>query len=242
VPQILVNGPEWYRALGSWDSPGTMVFTVVGDVVRPGYAELELGTTVRDVIAHVGGGTRPGRSVKAVFSGVANGVMTADNLDVAATYEDLAAIGSGLGSAGFIVYDDSADMVAVARMFARFLHVESCGQCGACKLHSGTISDTLEQLELGAADDRDVEELGAALRMVTDQNRCYLPVELQTVVASIMRAFPEDFVTHLEGTPTPSRLYRLPKIVDMAHGTVTYDAGTALEQPDWTDVDVRRAG
>jgi NADH-quinone oxidoreductase subunit F len=242
VPHILVNGPEWYRALGSWDSPGTMVFTVVGDVVRPGYAELELGTTVRDVIAHVGGGTRPGRSVKAVFSGVANGVMTADNLDVAATYEDLAAIGSGLGSAGFIVYDDSADMVAVARMFARFLHVESCGQCGACKLHSGTISDTLEQLELGAADDRDVEELGAALRMVTDQNRCHLPVELQTVVASIMRAFPEDFVTHLEGTPTPSRLYRLPKIVDMAHGTVTYDAGTALEQPDWTDVDVRRAG
>jgi hypothetical protein len=85
-------------------------------------------------------------------------------------------------------------------------------------------------------------DLGAALRMVTDQNRCYLPVELQTVVASIMRAFPEDFVTHLEGTPTPSRPYRLPKIVDMAHGTVTYDAGTALEQPDWTYVDVRRAG
>jgi NADH:ubiquinone oxidoreductase subunit F (NADH-binding) len=132
VPHILTNGAEWYRALGTWDSAGTMVFTVVGDVVRPGYAELELGTTVRDVIAHAGGGTRPGRSVKAVFSGVSNGVITADNLDVPATYEDLAAVGSGLGSAGFIVYDDTADMVAVARMFARFLHVESCGQCGAC--------------------------------------------------------------------------------------------------------------
>jgi NADH-quinone oxidoreductase subunit F len=242
VPHILTNGAEWYRALGTWDSPGTMVFTVAGDVVRPGYAELELGTTVRDVIDHVGGGTHPGRSVKAVFSGVANGAITANHLDVPATYEDLAAIGSGLGSAGLIVYDDTADMVAVARTFARFLHVESCGQCGACKLHSGTISDTLEQLERGTANDRDIQELGAGLQMVTDQNRCYLPVELQTVVASILRAFPEDFATHLEGTPTPSRMYRLPKIVDMSDGTVTYDTRTALAQPDETDVDVRRAG
>jgi NADH-quinone oxidoreductase subunit F len=242
VPHILTNGAAWYRALGTWDSPGTMVFTVVGDVVHPGYAELELGTTIRDVIDHVGGGLHPGRSVKAVFSGVANGAITADHLDVPATYEDLAAIGSGLGSAGFIVYDDTADMVAVARMFARFLHIESCGQCGACKLHSGTISDTLERLERGAANDRDIQELGAGLQMVSDQNRCYLPVELQTVIASILREFPEDFAAHLEGTPTPSRMYRLPKIVDMTDGTITYDTRTALGQPDETDVNVRRAG
>ena len=242
VPHILTNGAEWYRALGTWDSPGTMVFTVAGDVARPGYAEMELGTTIRDVIEQVGGGPHPGRSVKAVFSGVANGVITADNLDVPATYEDLAAIGSGLGSAGFIVYDDTADMVAVARMFARFLHVESCGQCGACKLHSGAISDTLEQLERSAAHERDIEALGTQLRMVTDQNRCYLPVELQTVVASILRAFPDDFVGHLEGALPLPRLYRLPKILDMADGAVTYDTRIALKQPDWTYSDVRRAG
>jgi len=224
VPHVLANGPEWYRALGTWDSPGTTVFTVVGDVVRPGYAELELGTPLREVIGRVAGGTRAGRRVKAVFSGVANGVITAEDLDVPATYDDLAAIGSGLGSAGFIVYDDTADMVSVARMFARFLHVESCGQCGACKLHSGAISDALERLERRAARDGVFEELGAGLRMVTDQNRCYLPVELQTVVASILRAFPEDFVAHLEGRLTPPRLYRLPKIVDLDGGGVTYDA------------------
>jgi NADH-quinone oxidoreductase subunit F len=66
VPHILTNGADWYRALGTWDSPGTMVFTVVGDVARPGYAEL--GTTIRDVIEQVGGGPRPGRQIKAVFS------------------------------------------------------------------------------------------------------------------------------------------------------------------------------
>jgi NADH-quinone oxidoreductase subunit F len=242
VPHVLANGAEWYRALGTWDSPGTTVFTVVGDVVRPGYAELELGTPVREVIEQVGGGTRLDRSVKAVFSGVANGVITADDLDVPATYEDLAAIGSGLGSAGFIVYDDTADMVSVARMFARFLHVESCGQCGACKLHSGAISDTLERLDRSAADDVEIEELGARLRMVTDQNRCYLPVELQTVVASILRAFPDDFVAHLEGRPTLPRLYRLPKIVDLDGGGVTYDTEIALKRPDWSYIDERRSG
>jgi hypothetical protein len=92
------------------------------------------------------------------------------------------------------------------------------------------------------AEDRDLEELGAALRMVTDQNRCSLPVGLQTVVASIMRAFPEDFVAHLEGAVPLPRLYRLPKIIDMAHATVTYDTRSPREQPDGTYVDARRAG
>ncbi|HEY8525415.1 MAG TPA: NADH-ubiquinone oxidoreductase-F iron-sulfur binding region domain-containing protein [Acidimicrobiales bacterium] len=235
VPPVLAHGAEWYRALGTWDSPGTMVFTVVGDVVHPGYAELELGTTVRDVIGRIGGGPRPGRRIKAVFSGVSNSVLTTDDLDVPTTYEDLRAAGSGLGSAGFIVYDDTADMVAVARTFARFLHVESCGQCGACKLHSGGIADALERLERGAARDRDVAELGGLLRMVTDQNRCSLPVGLQTVVASILRAFPEDFVAHLDAVPLPARRrYPLPKIVELGAGTAVYDERIADKRPDWT--------
>jgi NADH-quinone oxidoreductase subunit F len=240
VPHILANGAEWYRSLGTWDSPGTMVFTVVGDVAHPGYAEVELGTPLRDVIEQVGGGPRPGRTIKAVFSGVANGVITAADLDVPTTYEDLRSIGSGLGSAGFIVYDHTADMVAVARMFARFLHVESCGQCGACKVNSGGISETLERMEASAADDLDTERLGVLLRMVTDQNRCYLPVELQTVIASIIRAFPDDFVAHLDGSVPPSvdpsRDYQLPKIADLdvAGGTVVYDPRIAFKQPDWT--------
>src|SRR5690606_34039621 len=151
------------------------------------------------------------------------------------TYEDLRAAGSGLGSAGFIVYDDTADMVAVARTFARFLHVESCGQCGACKLHSGGIADALERLERGAARDRDVAELGGLLRMVTDQNRCSLPVGLQTVVASILRAFPEDFVAHLDAVPLPARRrYPLPKIVELGAGTAVYDERIADKRPDWT--------
>ncbi len=245
VPHVLANGAEWYRALGTWESAGTAVFTVVGDVVRPGYGEVELGTPVREIIDRVGGGVHPGRRVKAVFSGVSNGVLTADRLDVPATYEDLRAAGSGLGSAGLVVYDDTADMLAVARLFARFLHVESCGQCGACKTHSGAISDALTRVEQGGAGDHDIEEIGARLRVVTDQNRCFVPVELQTVVASILRAFPDDVVAHLDGTPPRGRSYRLPKIVDLAGGTVVYDPRIDRKRPDWTYAPAppeRRAG
>ena len=210
-----------------------MVFTVVGDVVRPGYAEVELGTPVREVIHRVGAASD--RGAKAVFSGVSNGVLTAQHLDAPATYEHLRAAGSGLGSAGFVVYDDTADMVAVARMFARFLHVESCGQCGACKMHSGAISEALVRLEQHGDDD--VEDIGARLRMVTDQNRCYVPVELQAVVASILREFPEDFVAHLDGRPPATRMYRLPKRV-----TVGRDAASAGPADERADQDTAAIG
>lgn len=236
---IMARGPEWYRSLGTAESPGTMVFTVVGDVVRPGYAELELGMTVREVIERVGGGPAAGRSIKAVFSGVSNAVITAADLDAPASYEGLGAIGSGLGAAGFIVYDDTADMVAVARMFSRFLYVESCGQCSACKLNSGEITLRLERLEEGLATISDVNEIGGLLQKVTDQSRCFLPEEEQIVVSSIMRAFPEEFVSHLEQGVVAGREYVVPKIVDLADGRVVYDKRIMLKQPDWTYDTVR---
>ena len=175
--------------------------------------------------------------MKAVFSGVSNGVIVAEHLNTPASYEGFRAIGSGLGAAGFMVYDDTADMVSVARMFARFLYVESCGQCGACKFNGGAIADALETVEQGAARERDIEDIGAHLTMVTDQNRCYLPQEMQVVVRSILRAFPEDFVDHLERRLTPRRVYRLPKLVNLEDGAATYDDRINHKQPDWTYVE-----
>ncbi len=236
---ILARGAEWYRSFGTEESPGTMVFTVVGDVVRPDYAELPLGISLREVISHVGGGVAPGRTIKAVFSGVSNAVITAADLDAPCSYEGLRAIGSGLGAAGFIVYDDTADMVAVARMWSRFLYVESCGQCSACKINSGEITARLERLEEGLASISDVNEIGGLLQQVTDQNRCFLPEEEQAVVSSIMRAFPEEFVEHLERPIVARREYVVPKIVDLGEGRVVYDKRIMLKQPDWTYQTVR---
>jgi len=235
VPHIMARGADWFRSMGTPASPGTHVCTVVGDVVTPGVAEIELGTPLRAVLAMVGGGTRPGRQVKAVFSGVANPVVTSQQLDVPLTYEGFKAIGAGMGACGFIVYDDSACMVEVAREFSRFLYVESCGQCPPCKLGCGEITSHLERIQMGRGDRSDLGEIDAWLSKVTDGNRCYLPIEAQTMVSSVLRAFPADVADHLNGRQCPRpRSIVVPKLLDLHDGVATYDTRHVRKQPDWT--------
>src|SRR5690606_5656256 len=150
------------------ESPGTIVATVVGDVVAPDVGEVELGTPLRAVIDAVGSGVHPGRSVKAVFSGVANAVVT--DLDVPVSYEGFATVGSGMGSAGFIVYDDTTCMVDAAYRLSRFLSIESCGQCPPCKLGSSAITERLERIETGVGTEADLDVIAGWLPRVTDGN------------------------------------------------------------------------
>lgn len=235
VPHILARGAEWFRSMGTAESPGTIVATVVGDVVAPDVGEVELGTSLRQVIDSVGSGTMPGRSVKAVFSGVANPVITAADLDVGLTYEAFAAIGSGMGAAGFIVYDDTTCMVNATYGMSRFLSVESCGQCPPCKIGSSEITAHLERLELGDGDETDLRGIVHWLERVTDGSRCFLAVEEQQLVGSVLRAFPDEFHDHVEtgGCPRPRRL-PIPKLVDLSDGTATYDESSWRKRPDWT--------
>ena len=237
VPRIVLDGAAWFRTMGTAESPGTTVATVVGDVAAPFVGEVELGTPLWDLIADAGG-LRAGRRVQAVFSGVANAVITGDQLDALVSYEGLAAIGSGLGSAGFIVYDDSACMVEVARELSRFLYVESCGQCRSCKFGSGDITRLLDTIAAGDGTEHEVEVIGARLLSVTDQTRCYLAAEEQIMISSILRSFPEEFALHLEGRcSVEPRPVPVPKLVELANGVATYDVRHALKQPDWTYAD-----
>ncbi len=235
VPHILARGADWFRSMGTEQSPGTIVTTVVGDVIAPDVGEVEMGTTLRSVIDVVGSGLAPGRTVKAVFSGVANAVITSADLDVAVSYEGFAAIGSGMGSAGFIVYDDTTCMVDAASRLSRFLSVESCGQCPPCKLGSGAITGHLERIETGIGADHDLAEIVRWLEHVTDGSRCYLATEEQVMVSSILRAYPDEFAEHLElgRCPRPRQL-PIPKLVDLADGRATYDESYWLKRPDWT--------
>ncbi|MEJ7723925.1 MAG: NADH-ubiquinone oxidoreductase-F iron-sulfur binding region domain-containing protein [Ilumatobacteraceae bacterium] len=240
---ILVMGSDWFRSLGTDQSPGTVICTVVGDVVRPGVAEVELGTPLRQVLDDVGGGPRPGRSVKAVFSGVANAVVTAAGLDVPVSYEGFQSIGSGMGSAGFIVVDDTACMVEVAHQFSRFLSVESCGQCSPCKLGAGAITVDLERIQAGTATAADVDDIMRWLSRVTDGARCYLATEEQLVVSSILNAFSAEFDEHLQTARCPRPVpFTVPKLIDIADGRAVYDERQAHKRPDWTFADEDREG
>ena len=235
VPHILARGADWFRSMGTVESPGTIVTTVVGDVVAPDVGEVEMGTSLRDVIDAVGSGLVAGRSVKAVFSGVANAVVTAADLDAPVSYEGFQAIGSGIGSAGFIVYDDTTCMVDAAYRFSRFLSIESCGQCPPCKLGSGAITGHLERIETGTGDVGDLDAITGWLGHVTDGSRCYLATEEQIVVSSVLHAFPEEFAEHLAlgRCPRPRRL-PIPKLIDLDGGRAVYDESFWHKQPDWT--------
>ena len=234
---IVAHGAEAFRSLGTDESPGTVVCTVVGDVLAPGVVEVPMGTPLRQVIDACGG-VAEGRSVKAILPGVANAVLTADQLDTPLTHEHFAAAGSGLGAAGFIVYDDSACMVEVSAMLSRFLYVESCGQCPPCKLGTGAITEALDRIRTGDGRDADLDTIQRRLQVVADGNRCYLPVQERELISSFLRAFPEDVVAHLDGhCPSDRAELPVPKIVDLADGVVTYDARQMLKRPDWTYAD-----
>ena len=235
IPHILANGVDWFRSMGTELSPGTIVTTVVGDVVAPDVGEVEMGASLASVIEAVGSGIGFGRSVKAVFSGVANTVISADELDVPLSYEGFESIGSGMGSAGFIVYDDTACMVNVAYNFSRFLSIESCGQCPPCKLGSTAITQHLEKIESGLGQVSDLETIVGWLGHVTDGNRCYLAVEEQIMVSSLLQTFAEEFEQHIElGKCMRPRELPIPKLIDLSNGVSLYDESYARKQPDWT--------
>jgi NADH-quinone oxidoreductase subunit F len=224
VAHIMANGVEWFRSMGTAASPGNLVATVVGDVVNPGVHEVEMGTPFSTLL-DLCGGPPPGRTFKAAFSGVSNAVLTAAAFNTPLTYEDFAAQGSGLGAAGFALYDDSVNMTVVAAEFSRFLAIESCGQCPPCKQGALAITADLAAICNGEADDSVLGRLATRLRSVTDANRCFLGTEEQLVVSSILREFPDDIAAFLEGRETSRRTVQIPLIKDLsADGAIEYDS------------------
>ena len=190
-----------------------------------------MGTPFAALLARCGG-PLPGRSFKAALSGVSNPVLVADAFETPLTYEDFAASGSGLGSAGFVVYDDSTNMTAVAQALSRFLAGQSCGQCPPCKQGTMAITEHLAAIRDGRAHDRILGALEALLRSVTDANRCFLGAEEQRVVSSILRAFPEDIAALIEGQQTEHRTVIVPLITDITDdGTILFDPDSSPPHP-----------
>jgi NADH-quinone oxidoreductase subunit F len=225
VPAIVRHGGEWYRTFGTAESPGTIVCTVSGDTQRHGVEEFELGTPVAEIIETVGGGIADGRELAYVLSGVSNPALRPGDLAVSASYEGLGDVGSGLGTGGFIVFDDRTDPVELAAAVSRFLYVESCGQCPACKLGCQHLTSLLEA---SSANTVDLAVLGGRLATVSDASRCYLPTQEQRVVQSLM---PE---MRRRPAGAQRRDLLITKIVDLVGDRFLLDQRQRLKEPDWT--------
>jgi NADH:ubiquinone oxidoreductase subunit F (NADH-binding) len=198
VPGIVAHGPEAYRTRGTDGSPGTMLFTVSGDVRNPTTAELPLGTPLAVLIHGVGGGCPDDRVPKIVVSGVSNRPLSNAELDTPMSFEGMEVIGSGLGSGGFIVYDDTTCVVEVGAVLSGFLQNGSCGQCPPCKLGTTALTERFTAILDGEGTVGLVEEMAAWTSRVTDANRCGLGAGQRNLATGILRTFTEDVVACME--------------------------------------------
>jgi NADH:ubiquinone oxidoreductase subunit F (NADH-binding) len=221
VPGIVSRGPDWFRSAGTDESPGTVVCTVSGSTTRAGVGEIPMGTPLRVAIASIGGGVPGGRRIAAVLMGVANAALSGDQLDTPMSYEGMRSAGSGLGSAGALVFADDIDLTAVAAGVARFLAIESCGQCTPCKQDGLAIASGL----------RSGARVDGYLATVTDEARCALAGQQQTVVSSLLALAGER--------PNDVAPFLIAELIDIDQdGHAIYDETFVEKQPDWTYDDI----
>jgi NADH-quinone oxidoreductase subunit F len=232
VANMFATGVDEWRSVGTTESPGTMLFTVVGDIPSAGVYELPLGTPLRTLICDIAGA----QDIKAVYSGTSNPVIGPELLDLPMDFDSFLEAGLGLGSGGFMVYGPQRDIVQVLAMLARFLAIESCGQCLACKLGTADIWERLDRIVRGEGDATDLDEIRTRCTTVTDANRCYLPVGAALTVASTIDRFEDDFVAHLGVPSDPAVAVDVPKLQDVDHetGEVTYDLDYRRKLTDWS--------
>jgi NADH-quinone oxidoreductase subunit F len=194
VPYILRYGPKWYQALGIGAAAGTKLYSLSGDVMRPGLHELPMGTSLRELIFDHGGGMLAGRIFKAVFTGgPSNTLLTARDLDVALDFESVRARGSRLGTGAMIVISEGTSILRKTAEYIAFFANNSCGQCPSCKIGTHQISRILERIDSGAGRATDLQVLENLIRLLPGSGRCGLIDGAVTVLASSLATFREEY-------------------------------------------------
>jgi NADH-quinone oxidoreductase subunit F len=193
-----------------------------------------MGTTLRAAIEEIGGGALEGHGIIAVLPGVSSAIIPADALDTPLTYEDMAAIGSGLGSAGFWVLDELIDPVAAVAGVSRFLAVESCGQCSACKQDGLVLAELLDRVARSSCTPADMARIRHRVTTVANGARCSLATQQQVVVAGLLEHFGPLVDAHVRATAPPVAPTTVAELLVIDNGRVVVDMHHADKQPDWS--------
>ena len=210
VPPLLRNGAAWFTQVGTEKSPGTMFFSISGAVNRPGVYELPMGTPIRRLVYDCGEGIPNGRKPKAVFPGGPSfAMLTEDQLDTPMDFETLKKAGTGLGSAGVIVVDETTCMVATALKYANFFKVESCGQCPPCRMGTINLAAVLQKIEDGEGTEKDLASLMQLCGFVKGRGYCTVVTGAAVVVQSSLEKFRHEFDAHIAEKRCPSHSERV---------------------------------
>ena len=190
VPQIILNGPDWFKSMGTPNNSGTKVFALGGKIKHTGLVEIPMGTTLREVIFEIGGGIPNGKKFKAAQTGgPSGGCIPAQNLDVAIDFDSLKAIGSMMGSGGLIVMDEDNCMVDIAKFFLRFILDESCGKCTACRIGTRRLYELLEKITDGTGTLEDIDRIEELCAYIQQNSLCALGQTAPNPVLSTLKYF-----------------------------------------------------
>jgi len=209
VPHILAHGADWYRQWGTEKSPGTKVFSVSGQVNRPGNVELPLGTPLRTLLEEHCGGMRDGFQVKAVIPGGSSvPPLPASLLDTPLDFESMNAVGTFLGSGAVIVIDDGTCMVDSLWNLIRFYAHESCGKCTPCREGTFWMAEILERLETGRGRPTDVDVLEDLADNILGRSFCPLGDAAAMPVQGFIKHFRAEFEHHVRHGACPANRRR----------------------------------
>ncbi len=199
LPQILLQGADWYRSFGTEKSPGIKIFSVSGKIRRPGNYEIPLATPLSTLLNEYAGGPLEGRTIKAVIPGGSSvPLLTPDNFGVTLDYESLVEAGSMLGSGGVMVLDDSICIVRAAARLLKFYRTESCGKCTPCREGTYWMAAIMDRLESGAGTMADLERLPDIADNVGGKCLCPLGDASLPFMLSAMKFFRHEFIEHIE--------------------------------------------
>ena len=198
VVPILQKGGDWYASLGTPKNGGTRLFSVSGHVKKPGNYEVPMGTSLRTIIYDIAGGIKGDKKLKAVIPGGSSvPVLTAEEIDVKMDFDSVAAIGSLLGSGGVIVMDEGTCMVKALLRISKFYDHESCGQCTPCREGTAWLRKTLQRVNDGQAQSRDLDQLMDVAFNMMGTTICALSDAAAMPVRSFLQKFRKEFEFHV---------------------------------------------
>ncbi len=205
IPQIILNGAEWFSSIGTEKSKGTKVFALGGKIKNTGLVEVPMGTTLRHIIEEIGGGIPDGKKFKAAQTGgPSGGCIPAHLIDTPIDYDNLLEIGSMMGSGGLIVMDEDNCMVDIARFFLDFTVDESCGKCTPCRVGTKRLLEILDKIISGNGEMEDLDRLEELANYIKSASLCGLGQTAPNPVLSTLRYFREEYIAHIVDKTCPA--------------------------------------
>lgn len=205
IPIILKNGVDWFRSIGTDDSPGTKVFALGGKINNTGLIEIPMGVDLSTIVYDIGGGIPNGKKFKAIQTGgPSGGCIPAQHLDAPVDFKHLAELGSIIGSGGLVVMDETDCMVDIAKFFMEFTVDESCGKCTPCRIGNKRVLEILEKIMAGNGTEEDLDNLKLLSEVISDTSLCGLGQTATNPVKSTLKYFEDEYKAHVFDKKCPA--------------------------------------